>query len=127
MSWRDKVQAMREGINSQKCPEPSLPKPPKPSFVSFGSTPPAPFPEKTGFSVHSANPIPGTLVNLRKPQTAQAANDGAELPRLLAAAMKVCDRHHDSEAAREEMRQDCLNTPVHLRADLLAFFLGRST
>lgn len=65
MSWRDKVQAMREGVNSQKCPEPSLPKPPKPSSVSFGSTPPAPFPEKTGFSVHPASPIPGTPENLR--------------------------------------------------------------
>jgi hypothetical protein len=54
MSWRDKVQAMRASENSQKCPNPSLPKPPKPSSVSFGSTPPTHFQEKTGFSGHPA-------------------------------------------------------------------------
>ncbi len=38
---------------------------------------------------------------------------------LLAAAMRCCDHHGDGEAAREEMRLDCLNTPAHLQADLL--------
>jgi|GEM_PF-2794160 len=41
---------------------------------------------------------------------------------LLVAAMQVCDRHGDDEAARAQMRADCLNTPMHLRADLLAHF-----
>ena len=45
---------------------------------------------------------------------------------LIVAAMRVCDRHNDSDAAREEMRADCLNTPAHLRADLLAYFIGKS-
>jgi len=36
--------------------------------------------------------------------------------------MQVCDRHGDDEAARAQMRADCLNTPMHLRADLLAHF-----
>lgn len=39
---------------------------------------------------------------------------------LLQAAMRVCDHWNDSPAAREQMRQDCLNTPPHLRAELLA-------
>ena len=42
--------------------------------------------------------------------------------RLIAAAMKACDHHQDSDAAREQMRLDCLNTPQHLRADLLDHF-----
>ena len=46
---------------------------------------------------------------------------------LIAAAMKVCDRHNDSEAARHEMRLDCLNTPLHLRSDLLNHFTGKTS
>lgn len=42
--------------------------------------------------------------------------------RLIAAAMRVCDMHSDSEQEREDMRADCLNTPLHLRADLLDYF-----
>jgi len=42
--------------------------------------------------------------------------------RLLAAAMRACDHHNDSQAARDEMRADCLNTPLYLRADLLDHF-----
>lgn len=38
---------------------------------------------------------------------------------LLAAAMRACDAHDDSPEAREQMRRDCLETPPHLRADLL--------
>ena len=44
---------------------------------------------------------------------------------LIAAAMKVCDRYGDSEAAREDMRQQCLELPPHLQADLLEHFTGR--
>jgi hypothetical protein len=39
---------------------------------------------------------------------------------LLAAAMRACDQYGDSEQAREQMRSDCMTTPLHLRADLLA-------
>ena len=39
--------------------------------------------------------------------------------RLLNAAMNVCERYGDSEEAREAMRQQCLETPEHLQADLL--------
>jgi len=44
---------------------------------------------------------------------------------LIAAAMKVCDRHGDNQAAREEMRRDVLATPPHLRQDLLDHLRGR--
>jgi len=46
----------------------------------------------------------------------------ATTAQLLAAAMRACDHFNDSDAAREAMRLDCLNTPLHLRADLLAHF-----
>lgn len=45
-----------------------------------------------------------------------------ELQDLIGAAMRVCDMHCDGEQAREDMRSDCLNTPLHLRADLLDHF-----
>ena len=35
--------------------------------------------------------------------------------KLLAAAMRVCDQHGDNAAACEEMRQQCLALPPHLR------------
>ena len=38
---------------------------------------------------------------------------------LLTTAMRACDAHGDSPEAREQMRRDCLETPPHLRADLL--------
>ena len=44
---------------------------------------------------------------------------------LIAAAMRVCDQHNDSEAARKEMRQDCLRLPPHLQKDLLDHFTGK--
>ena len=44
--------------------------------------------------------------------------------RLMVAAMKVCDRHGDSEDARAEMRADIGAIPQHQRADLLDHFNG---
>ena len=41
---------------------------------------------------------------------------------LLEAAMRACDFHGDGEAAREQMRRDCLGTPPELRGDLLDHF-----
>lgn len=40
---------------------------------------------------------------------------------LLAVADEVCDCWGDGAPAREEMRQQCLETPEHLRADLLDY------
>lgn len=52
------------------------------------------------------------------------SHESAELltARVIAAAMRACDAHGDGPEAREEMRQDVLNTPAHLRADLLEHF-----
>lgn len=41
---------------------------------------------------------------------------------LMLAAMRCCDAFHDSPAAREQMRQDILNTPPELQQDLLDYF-----
>lgn len=38
---------------------------------------------------------------------------------LLAVAMRVCDRHQDSELARADMREQVLQTPLSMRNDLL--------
>lgn len=43
---------------------------------------------------------------------------------LLSEAMRVCDRHGDSDAKRQEMRDKCLALPPHLQADLLEHFRG---
>ena len=43
---------------------------------------------------------------------------------LIKAAMKVCDRYGDGDAAREEMRQHCLALPPELQLDLLDHFKG---
>ncbi|KQP20554.1 hypothetical protein [Pseudorhodoferax sp. Leaf267] len=40
----------------------------------------------------------------------------------LARAMAVCDRHDDSDQAREDMRREVIETPAHLKADLLEHF-----
>lgn len=44
---------------------------------------------------------------------------------LIDAAMKVCDQHGDDEAARAEMRQQCMELPPHLQQDLLDHFRGK--
>lgn len=41
---------------------------------------------------------------------------------LLKAAMRVCDKHGDSKAAREAMRRECLVLSPHLQSDLLDHF-----
>lgn len=38
---------------------------------------------------------------------------------LIEAAMRACDAWNDTDQAREQMRRECLETPPHLRADLL--------
>ncbi len=41
---------------------------------------------------------------------------------LIEAAMRASDHHGDGEQARADMRQQCLETPPHLQADLLDYF-----
>ena len=42
---------------------------------------------------------------------------------LIAAAMRACDHHGDSPAARQQMVKDCLDTPPELRQELRAHFI----
>ena len=44
---------------------------------------------------------------------------------LLEVAMRRCDQFNDSEKARQDMRKQVLETPPHLRQDLLEHFLGK--
>ena len=46
---------------------------------------------------------------------------------LLEAAMRRCDQFNDSDKARQDMREQILETPPHLRQDLLDHFMGRPT
>ena len=44
------------------------------------------------------------------------------MKQLLASAMRCCDHHKDSQQARDDMTQQCLETPPHLAEDLLNYF-----
>lgn len=55
-----------------------------------------------------------------KPELVRLVLESNQLTRqLLQATMRACNHWGDSQAAREQMRQQCLDTPPHLRADLL--------
>lgn len=41
---------------------------------------------------------------------------------LIKAAMQRCDQFGDGEVAREEMRRQCMELPMHLQADFLDYF-----
>lgn len=44
--------------------------------------------------------------------------------KLVDAAMKRCDEFNDGEAARQQMRKDCLSLSPKMQADLLAHLNG---
>lgn len=46
------------------------------------------------------------------------------LDALLQAAMRRCDHFNDGEKARQDMREQVIETPQHLRKDLLNYFMG---
>lgn len=58
----------------------------------------------------------------RPTRPAQPAPIPQDLASLLKAAMLACDYWGDGDAAREAMRQDCLNTPADKRKELAAYF-----
>ncbi|MCE1194229.1 MAG: hypothetical protein LWW96_18955 [Acidovorax sp.] len=61
-----------------------------------------------------------TAIKAHKPELIASIQASVRMAsELLAAAMRACDAHGDSPQAREQMRLDCLETPPHLRADLL--------
>jgi len=45
---------------------------------------------------------------------------------LIFAAMHRCDQFNDSDKARSDMRQQCLELPPHLQADLLDHFNSKT-
>lgn len=71
----------------------------------------------------SGQPV-ATLANLATLAISQhrSANLDPVLVELLNEAMRVCDLWRDSQAARDQMRDDIYQTPPHLRADLLEHF-----
>lgn len=62
-----------------------------------------------------------TFANLAISQQHGAHIDPA-VTELLDAAMRACDAWNDTAQARDQMRSACLETPPHLRADLLDHF-----
>lgn len=44
---------------------------------------------------------------------------------VIEAAMRCCDFHKDGDHAREDMRQQVIETPDFLRPDLLAYFINQ--
>lgn len=67
-----------------------------------------------------------TAVVAHKAQLIECLVESADLTsRLLAAAMHRCDHFNDSERARQQMREQVLEIPPHLRQDLLEHFLGK--
>lgn len=59
-----------------------------------------------------------------KPELIACIQESARVTsELLIAAMRACDHWKDGPEAREQMRQDCLNTPPHRRAELRDHFI----
>lgn len=66
------------------------------------------------------------LVLAHKPEIVSLLRDAHQTTeKLLQAANRVCDQFDDGPEAREQMRVDCLSTPLHLRLDLLEHFRSR--
>lgn len=68
----------------------------------------------------------GELLHVARPSECNTQLGGLTAHRvtadLLKAAMHVCDRYEDSDAAREAMRVQVMETPQEQRADLLEHF-----
>lgn len=85
-------------------------------------------PDRRGIMVPAGKLTPEqrTAVVAHKAELIERLVESADLTtRLLAAAMRRCDHFNDSEQARQQMREQVLETPPHLRQDLLDYFLGR--
>lgn len=73
--------------------------------------------------VNTVTPRQRALVRKHKAELIRLVLESERLThQLLQAAMHACDHWGDTPQAREQMRQDCLNTPPNQRADLLAHF-----
>ena len=69
------------------------------------------------------SPEQRALVLANKAELVQFLLDAHETTvALIESAMRACDHFGDGDAARNDMRRQCLNTPIHVRADLLDHF-----
>lgn len=66
--------------------------------------------------------LPGHPLGWRENGKASGMTGRVEFELLLKAAMRACDHFGDGPEARAEMSRQCLNTPPHLRVDLLDHF-----
>ena len=81
----------------------------------------------TGTATPAQHPAE-TSATLAAPSCATVASEltaQRTMKKLLAAAMRCCDRHGDGAEARAEMERQCLEIPPHLRGDLLDYFNTR--
>ena len=87
-------------------------------------------PDKTGIVEHAGklSPAQRAAVLTHKPDLIAYLLESSRITvQLLEAAMRRCDQFNDSEKARQDMREQVLETPLHLRQDLLGHFLGKPT
>ncbi len=85
-------------------------------------------PDQTGIVVPAGklSPAQRAAVLAHKPGLIAYLLESSRITvQLLEAAMRRCDQFSDSEKARQDMREQVLQTPLHLRQDLLDHFLGK--
>lgn len=84
-------------------------------------------PDKTGIVVPTGklSPAQRAAVLAHKPDLIAYLLESSRITaQLLDAAMRRCDQFNDSGKARQDMREQILEIPPHLRPDLLEHFLG---
>ncbi len=79
-------------------------------------------PVATVATVATNRPSVASVASVASPAASENDWTWPDMATLLAAAMRACDYWKDDDAARQAMRDDCLATPPHLRAELLAHF-----
>ena len=85
-------------------------------------------PDKTGIVVPAGKLTEAqraAVLGHKKELIAYLVESSRITARLLEAAMRRCDQFNDSDKARQDMREQILETPPHLRQDLLDHFMGR--
>ena len=87
-------------------------------------------PDKTGIVVPAGKLTEAqraAVLGHKKELIAYLVESSRITARLLEAAMRRCDQFNDSDKARQDMREQILETPPHVRQDLLDHFLGKPT
>ena len=87
-------------------------------------------PDKTGIVVPAGklSPAQRAAVLTHKPDLIAYLLESSRITvQLLEAAMRRCHQFNDGEKARQDMREQVMETPHHLRQDLLGHFLSTPT